>query len=68
MHTREERKRDWINILAGEGDRGAERSPGALDPARRDSWSNMEYRVVKIWDEKGKISWEEIYGETTWRP
>ena len=37
MHTREERrkKRDWKNILAGQGDRGAERSPGALDPARR---------------------------------
>ena len=56
MHTREERKRDWMNILAGEGDRGAERSPGALDPARRDSWSDMECRLVKSWGEKGKIT------------
>ena len=48
--------------------RGAERSPGALDPARRDGWSGIESREVISLDEKGKMSWEGIYGETTWRP
>ena len=68
MHTMEERKRNWKSMLAGEGDRGAEKSPGALDPARRDSWSDMGCRAVNSLDEKGKMSWDEIYGETTWRP
>ena len=68
MHNMEERKRNWKSILAGEGDIGAEKSPGALDPARRDSWSEMDSRVMNSLDEKEKMTWEEIYGQATWRP
>ena len=68
MQSREEMKRNWKSMSAGEGSRGGERSPGALDPARRDSWSNMEGRVMNSWDKKGKMTWEELYGQTTWKP
>lgn len=71
MHTREERKRDWKSILGEEGDREAERSPGALNPARRNScWSGVESRMMNdnSWDRKGTMMWREINGQTTWRP
>ena len=64
MHTREERKKYRRSMLTEGGYGGEERSPGALEPARRGMRNDIDCGEVNDLDEKGKVTWEEIYGQT----